>query len=767
MNSLIPISRDVPMLPEPAAPKQPQSSPPPAGGIDLRLITGVLVQRALLAVGVGGTIFLAVLVVFLRMEPGYTASGSILIDPERAKTTSTTEQVRYGAADMSGIDTHVALLKEPALAREIAKRMKLYNDPEFNPAMDKGLFHKPAAPIMGEPDEKSLAIAASRLRQSTNVRHAGFNYVIEVQVSSKSPEKAARLVNATMETYIERALSNKVDGIAKANEEINTQLDSMRREVESAEAAVQQYRNANGLFTTGDESSMAAQEVSTLNQQIASAKADSAEKRAKYRAALAQVGKGSGGADVSAALGSDTIRELRSKEAELSVKLAQLEQDFLPGYPEVKRTRAQLEDIRGQLQSELNRILSSLRAEADASAQRESSLLASRSQAQGGLYQNNAAQVGLVALKQRADSAKQIYEAYITRAKQVTAERSLQQSEATVSSPAVSPLKPSSPNMTLGLIAALALAGTGAGASVLLAELWTKVLRSRHDVEHELGLPFAGAIPDLASIAPKSMRMTAPDFLIKHPFSNFAESFRNVRAFLMLGERNGPAKLVALTSALPKEGKSTTAVCLARTLAMTGSTVVLVDCDLRLRGASKLTGDAERGLVEVVQEGLPLSEALVLDRESGAWILPVGPRQAPLNDLFSRPQFEHVLEQLRERFDYVLLDTPPVLGVADARFLATKADRVLFVAQWNKTPARAARAAVAVMQEGGANVVGAMLTKIDVRKQALFGYSDSSDYFQYYRDYYLPPQPERMGGEQTQILTQLRPRSNRRMIGKG
>lgn len=764
MNSLIPISRDVPMLPDPAGHNPPPPAPPKAPGFDIRMITGVLAQRALLAIGVAVVVFVLVLGFVMQMTPKYTAAGSMLIDPRRANATRTDVAQFGGAPDMSYIDTQAEVVKTPALARAVALKMKLYNDPEFNPKMGKGLFGGGAQPIQGAPDEKSLSIAANHLRSATSVKHAGFTYVLDVEVESESPEKAARLVNALMETYIERQLDEKVGSIARANDEINDQLDRMRREVEATESAVQQYKNAHGLFGVEGQT-MAQQEVSTLNQQIAQAKADSAEKRAKYQAALSQYREGSNGADVMAALGSNTISGLRAREAELSVKLAKLQQDFLPGYPEVRRTQAELDDVRQQIQLELNRILSSLRADANAAAQRESSLLSSRGAAQGGIASNNRAQVGLVSLQQRADSAKQIYEAYITRAKQVTAERSLQQSDATISSPASPPILPSSPNKTLGILAAVVLGASAAAASVLMAELWTKVLRSRFDVEHELGLPFAGLIPDLASVAPKTLRQNPPDFLVSHPFSNFAEAFRNVRAFLMLGERNGPAKVVALTSAVPKEGKSTSAMCLARTLAMTGSSVVLVDCDLRLRGASKYAGPVDKGLVEVIESGLPLSEALVLDKASGAWILPVAPRQAPLNDLFNRPQTEHLLAQLRERFDYVLLDAPPVLGVADARFLATMADRVLFIARWNKTPVRAARAAVEVLKEGGANVVGGLLSQVDVKKQALYGYSDSSDYFHYYRDYYLPPQGERASSDGTPILARLQPRSSR-MIGK-
>jgi capsular exopolysaccharide synthesis family protein len=512
----------------------------------------------------------------------------------------------------------------------------------------------------------------------------------------------------------------------------------MREDAEQAEARVQQYKNEHGLFSA-EGATMAEQEVSTLNQQIAIAKADAAEKAARYAAAQRQLRDGSGGADVGAALGSETIRELRKKEAELSVKLAQLQTDFTPAYPEVKRTAAQLKDVRAQIQSEINRILSNLKAEATAAAGRETSLLASRSNAQGGLAANGQAQVGLVALQQRADAAKQIYEAYLSRAKQVAAAGSLQQASATISSPAQVPTAPSSPNMKLGAAMALLASIVAAAAAMLMAEFWDKHLRSRLDVERELGVPFAGVLPDFRSVKPKGLRGPAAEpaeYLVSHPFSGFAEAFRNLRAFLMVSARDDDAKLIAVTSAVPREGKSLTSFCLARTLALSGSRVVLVDCDLRQRGTTKLAGQQEIGLVEVVQDKAPLSDALIHDPKSNCYILPAAGNSVPI-DLFSNPETDEVLRKLAEQFDYVILDAPPILGVADARILAAKADRVLYLVQWNKTPLRAAQSAIDILQECGANVAGALLTKVNVKGQARYGYGDSSDYYGYFKNYYI------------------------------
>ena len=262
------------------------------------------------------------------------------------------------------------------------------------------------------------------------------------------------IANAIMDTYLQRQLNEKLTAVTRANTELGASLEKMRQDAEAAEARVQEYKNAHGLLSA-EGATMAEQEVSTLNQQVAIAKADHAEKAARLAAALAQLHNGNSGADVGAALGSDTIKELRKKEAETSIRLAQLKTDFKPEYPEVKRTQAQLDDIRAQIQAEINRILSSLRAEATAAAGREASLTGSRGHAQGGLASNSQAQVGLLAIQQRADAAKQIYEAYLNRAKQVAAESSLQQADARVDSAAPIPTAPSAPNMKIAAVLAI------------------------------------------------------------------------------------------------------------------------------------------------------------------------------------------------------------------------------------------------------------------------------------------------------------------------
>lgn len=732
MNNLIPISHELPAHPSaPFRPIEPER-------MHLRQLFGILLQRAKLGLGVAAAVFIVVLAAFAMQTPTYTSVGSVVIDPKQTNLAQA-QQVTGLPPDTSAVDTQVEILRSRALAEDVVRRLKLYNDPEFNPSMAPGMFGlKPAKPPIANPDERLISRVTNTLQDRTWVRRAGLTYVVMVGVSSTSPQKASLLANTYMDQYLKRQLDEKLARVTRANRELGMSLEKMRRDAEVAEANVQRYKNEHGLMSAQG-STMAEQEVSTLNQQLAIARAETAEKYARLAAAQTQLRNGSGGADVGAALGSETIREMRKREAELSVKLAQLKTDFTDQYPEVKRTQAQLNDIRGQIQIEINRILSSLRAEAQAAAGRQASLMGSRGAAQGGIAQNNQAMVGLVGLQQKADAAKAIYEAYLNRAKEVAAEGSLQQADGVINSKAAVPTAPSSPNMKLGAALAILAGLIAAGIAVLVAEFWDKHLRSRLDVERELGVPFAGVLPDFRSVKPKGLRgpEAAPaEYLVSHPFSGFAEAFRNLRAFLMISAQQDDSKLIAITSAVPREGKSLTSFCLARTLALSGSRVALVDCDLRQRGVTKLIGARDVGLVEVVQDKVPLSEALVHDPKTNLFILPAAGKSVPY-DLFSNPETDDVLRELANQFDYVILDAPPILGVADARILAAKADRVLYLVQWNKTPLRAAQSAVDILQECGANVAGALLTKVNVKGQARYGYGDSSDYYGYFKNYYI------------------------------
>ncbi len=483
---------------------------------------------------------------------------------------------------------------------------------------------------------------------------------------------------------------------------------------------------------------MAEQQVSELNEQIALARADYAEKQGRLSAALNQVRRGGGGGDVTAALESDTIRALRAQQADTSQHLAQLTVYYGDRFPEVIKTRGQLGEINLKIQQEIDRILSSLRADVEVSRQRLASLEGSLSTAQGTLAANNSAQVDLLELQRRADAAHAVYEAYLNASKETSAKEGVVQPQARVVSWAKPSAKPAFPNMLLVLMLGAAVGGALGALAMTLAEMFSRGFETSGDVIARLGLPTAGTVPALVSTLRRGERASPPHrYIAGHPFSAFAEAFRSLRTYLLIARGEGAAsRVIAITSALPREGKSTTAYCLAQSIAMSGTRVVVVDCDLRRRGLSELTVAAKAGLADVLTDTARLDDALVHDATSGAWLLVARPLAGKPTDMFTPSSLAKLLDVLRGRFEVVLLDTAPVLAAADTRLISAAADSTLLLAAWRKTSIEATAAAADLLAESGANIVGVALTRVDLKQQARYAYGDRDYYFNAVSSYY-------------------------------
>jgi capsular exopolysaccharide synthesis family protein len=359
--------------------------------------------------------------------------------------------------------------------------------------------------------------------------------------------------------------------------------------------------------------------------------------------------------------------------------------------------------------------------------------MASRQQTESKLAANNRSRAALLTLQQGADSAKEIYETYLTRASQLSAARTLQQADATVESRAIA-LPASAFSSTRFILAVASVLGAIAGLlAMFVPEMTNRRIRSRNDLIGVTGVPVAGILPDVRALR----RARGPaGYIVNRPLTAYAEAFRNLRAYLAVPMSRDQSQIIAVTSAVPGEGKTMTSICLARTFAATGSQVVLVDCDLRRASASRYFPKAKFGVAEVVQQSIPLEDALVHDGKSGIWFLAAGATRHVSGDLFVGDRIDELLRKLAERFDVVVIDTAPLLGFADARILASKADCVLHVVQWDKTPAAMVRAAAEILRQCHARVVGAVLNKVNMRRQARYGFADGSDYYHHYGSSY-------------------------------
>jgi capsular exopolysaccharide synthesis family protein len=245
-----------------------------------------------------------------------------------------------------------------------------------------------------------------------------------------------------------------------------------------------------------------------------------------------------------------------------------------------------------------------------------------------------------------------------------------------------------------------------------------------------------GSIPLLASV--DETTLSPIDHVVAKPLSGLSEAFRNLRASVVYSRLGEPVKVVAVTSALPGEGKTTTAVCLGRVAALQGSRVIVVDCDLRRRTVNRLLrSEPTNGLLEVLSGEATLQDAVSVDGETGAHFLALAKSAFTPKDVFGTPAMDRLLAELRARYDFVILDTAPVLPVADTRVLAPKADAVIFLARWRKTPQQAIEAAFRLLAGTGVHIGGVALTQVDMEKQSKYGYGDPGYFYAEYKKYYV------------------------------
>jgi capsular exopolysaccharide synthesis family protein len=616
------------------------------------------------------------------------------------------------------VETQIVAIQSPQIATAVVRSLNLQRDPEFA--------------AKGASDEQGqVAQATANLQRAVHVTRVAQTQVIRVSAESRSPIMAARIANEVANQYLLAINAVRESGANEQTLEVDSKLKELARDAQEADRNLQLYKISHGLMSA-EGATMAEQETSNLNNQIAAARADLAEKEGRLSAARRQLASGGGGSDVTSALSSGTISSLRSQEAESSRNLAQLRQRYGPKHPQVAQEAQRLKDVQGQIQNELDRILSSLAAEVNVASSRLSSLLQSQGASRGRLASNGAAMVGLSELQRRADAAKTIYETFLNSSKGAEAREGLDQTPARVSSSAVSPLEPTFPNLTLVYALTFIFALVTGLVAVAVAEFLDARISTRSDVERDVGVRYLGIIPQLSSTLGGLRQTQSPqDYIVEHPMSAFAESIRNLRAAVTLRAHRAP-KVIAVTSALPMEGKTTTALCIARTLAMAGATTVLVDCDLRRHSASDAMLDGRDGLLDQVLIGnVAVRDALLKDRSTDLQFLGMSRTPTDGRDLLAPKMLDILLAELQSQFEFVVLDTAPILGVADARSVCRHADATVLLSRWRRTTLRAASSAIDLLLAAQANVLGIALTQVDIRK---FG-SAEEDLYGYHRNF--------------------------------
>ena len=643
------------------------------------------------------------------------------------------DDTREQPLDQGLVNTEIGTIRSRDIARKVVQQFGLERDAEFVPTR----LLVGTAPIdRARATETAITAMLARL----GVEQQEKSYILAISFDSSSAVKAARIANGFASAYIDNTANVLMSTAARQAATGQAALQRLSQQAEVAASSVAQYRASSGIVVGGGGATISDQQIGPLAMQLAQAQAQAAAARSNVQAAEKEVSTGGQDA-VSAVLSSSVIADLRSRRTQAEAQHAQFAARYGPKFPALVQTNEQIASLDQQIRQEQGRIIEGLKNEARAADAQVASLRGQLGELKVQIAGNNQAAVKAESLQRDADAATGAYNHLAASVQQTTQAQRSNEPQARLIEQAVVAAHPSFPNRP-AIISASLLIGLILGfAAALASEGMQATLRHADDIETLLGVPFIGAIPHLSRRALLAMgEKEQSDFgsgqpantLLQQPISAFSECFRAIRATLS-GQREPTGLIVSVSSTLPSEGKTTSALALARVMAMSGDRVLLIDGDVRRAGLAHSLGlTVGQGIVEVLLGEASARAAIVPDSVAGLDILPVRePCFTPV-DLFNGGAMKGELAKLRTQYDYIILDTPPLLGVADARTLAKLADGVLVMVRWGSTPIAAVDAALAGLEQDGAAIIGAVLTMVDPASEAMGGSYYSSRYNAYY-----------------------------------
>jgi exopolysaccharide transport family protein len=738
--------------------------------VDLREMARILWRRWKVAAIAPALLLTLAAIYIMTSTTLYTATSTVLVDPRRANVVDTTQTVlsNYGTDDAT-IESQTLLIQSGAILQRVVEKLKLTDDPEFSPEpglLDpiKRLFRSSPPADGASPADAAKANSVDILQRRMKVTRQGTTFLVDINVSSEEPKKAATIANAVAQSYFEEQVRAKTDATRIAANWLNSQIDGLKSRVVASERAVEDYRAANNLsvsqgVTVND------QQITDLNNKLIAARVQTAEAKAKYDQAqqLAKSGGDPGG--INAAISSETIIKLRGQYADIAKNEADLSSKYGARHPLVANVRAQLRDTQRLINDEIRRVLDSTKHEYEVAKSREASLQASLDKLQGVSSASGQAQVRLHELQREAEANRTLYESYLARYKETTSQESLEMPDSRVVTQASIPIRPSSPKTRLILGLAM-IFGLGAGCVIaFLVDYLDRRVKTLEQAEEITGVPALAALPsigarELAGRAkrgrneldhydPHTVRLLPPSlqpplmrYAIDEPGTFFAEAIRAVRLSIQRTLRIQPVKVIQVSSSLDSEGKTTLASNLALSLATLGIKTLLIDGDLRNPALTRsLCPHADAGLLEVATGQAPLERAIHFDRHSGLSILPSPAIRNVdvITELMFSEQMSDILDHLRTRYELIIIDSPPLVPLVDGRALAELSDRIVLAVGWDQTPQEVVSHTIDMLGPVHDRILGTVLTKVDLSRLRFYDYYRSSAYLKPYGSAGLNP----------------------------
>lgn len=699
---------------------------------DVRQFLAVIRANLLvISIIIASALALSVIVTMLQ-TPLFTASTTLQINDQSAQILGKQDDISQdpvvSAADTERfLQTQVDILKSRVLLERIAQKLRLVGNSRFYDAMG---MRQPSGDLSRSELEDLTLTALDKARDISIPRNSR---LATVSFTSAQPQLAAQIANTMATEFVQANLQRRFDSSAYARDFISGQLAEARAKLERSERELNAYARQAGLIRDRDSNNTPDQNrnsgsvttASLMQINNAANQAEAARIVAEQRWQLVSHGDPLNSPDV---LANPAISSLIAERARVQSELERQRANHLEDYPAVAQLRAQVGVIDAQLQSVAKNIRASVKQQYDAAVETEQSLKQQVASLKGSSLEEQDRLVQYNLLAREADTSRTVYEGLLQRYKELNAAAGISASNISIIDAAIPPIRPSSPNLFRNILLALLGGMLAAGAFVYLRMQFDDSVRVPEDVEGKLKMPLLGVIPLVQEL---DVGMALDD-----PKSPVSEGYNSLRSALLYSTASGLPKSILVTSSQPSEGKSTTGMAIATGIARLGRTVVLLDVDLRrptlhryIKGAG---ADNNHGMSSLLTSQSSIDEVLCDTDVETLKIITSGPIPPSPTELLSSNRMQMLLDELTSRFDLVIVDSPPVLGLADAPLMSALVDGVVMVIQSDRSRRGSLKASLRRLRSMRTVVLGAVLTKFDAtnmgnRYSEYYGYN----YYQY------------------------------------
>jgi succinoglycan biosynthesis transport protein ExoP len=706
--------------------------------------------------------------------PRFTTTTSLLIDPRQNSGLPQALSDGTSFRENLVIDSQIEMIGSTRLMDKVASKAKLY---ESINTTQKGLVARIKQLVFGIDTAKEVQDSVRAKQQRLNALIGGMKvnrvrntYVIAISYTAGNPEYAAKIANLIASVYLDDELEAQFEASQRANEWMKGRLASLNNELSKTEDAVQSYKEANNILPNETHDSLSDQQLSELNSSLIVARADSAQAKARYDNIQSIIESGNPETATIDVLNNKVIGELRSKYLDLSRLATGILRRQGKDHEAYRNLLKQMQDIQGLIWGEYHRIAESYKSELEIAQSKEYSLQKELDAVRGTSAISSRSQIALRELQRRADSTRNLYTKMLDKSNEEVERQSFPSVHARIISYATAPLVPSWPNKRFVLMVSLLLGfASGVGLS-FLREQFEKFMWKAEDIESTTQRTCLGMLPKIAFDREKIVHFTkrwstkelsvtelssrefnASGFnevtqLLEKQTGIITEIMRNVQLAIQFNKEHldsNKAKVISFVSARPGEGKSITSCFLAKHLAKTGARVALIDCDFRRPSLTHwfLPG-ATTGFYELASRiGHEDPKDILLDltsicRKTGQENLFFIPAKGHNNsitnlNLVGSGQMHTLITYLKQIFDVILIDLPPIMNIVDARVTANSIDSFIVLAHWGKTDRDVVSKALRRAPEVYSKTVGALLTLVDTEKASRYGYYNYNYYYYY------------------------------------